>query len=409
MRVVIVGGGAAAVSAVEAIRQQDTRSSIVVITAEDARPYTPCFLGRYVTGRIGFDELALRPTGHLEQLGVEVRAGRTAVRIDAASHEIVLDDGEHIAYDALLLAYGARQIVPPVPGILGPGTVGFRTLTDADRLRERLGEARNALVLGSGFVALEAAEALAEAGLDVGVLVRTGRVLRRLFDEQVAARVEEHMTSRGVRFLKNTSLTGIRRDGTGGVLTSVVLDGDVEVPCDLLVLAVGAAPDTALARTAGIDVAEGILTDASMRTSVPGIWAAGDVSEPEIAGVRKVNLIHPHAILTGRIAGLSITGSDRPMSSHFRDMNVLTVFGKSFLSIGEIGQGDALVRHEGSDDLLKVFVDDGVVTGVQIIGNVARGGIYAALLGRRLPEGVGARLLAPDFNFGDIETWPFAS
>jgi nitrite reductase (NADH) large subunit len=406
-RIVIVGNGPAAVSAVEAIRRFDAISDLVMIASDIARPYTPCFLGQYVSGRIGLDELALRSEDFYERLRVELRAGDRVVAVLPAEHEIVLGSGEHLAYDRLLLACGATSVEPDIPGIEGPGVAGFRGLADADEIRSRVGSVRDAVVLGSGFVAMEAAEALATAGAGVTVIARGDRVLRRLFDAQVAGLVEQRIAEHGVRVLKRCELVEVVRDASSGSVTGVVLGDGTRLPCELLVLAVGVHPNTGLVDGTGIDVGTGILTDASMRTSVPDVWAAGDVAEPEIGGVRKMNLIHPNAVLTGRVAGQSIAGVGRPMSSHFAEMNVLTVFGTSYLSVGTLSSTDVLVREDERGQLLKILVEDGVVRSVQMVGNVARGGLYAALIGRRLPAGVSERLLSPEFNFGDIETWPF--
>jgi nitrite reductase (NADH) large subunit len=408
MKIVIVGNGPAAVSAVEAIRRLDTASDIVMLAADSARPYTPCFLGQYVSGRVGLGELALRPEDFYETQRVELRSGDKVVAVLAAEHEVVLESGEHLDYDRLLLACGAESVIPDVPGVKGPGVAGFRGLADADEIRSRVGSVRSAVVLGSGFVAMEAAEALVDAGVEVTVVARSDRLLRRLFDRQVTDIVEERVAEHGVHVLKERDVVEVVRDAGDGSVTGVVFGDGTRVPCQLLVLAVGMRANTALVDGTGIEVGEGILTDASMRTSVPDVWAAGDVAEPEIGGVRKVNLIHPNAVLTGKVAGQSIVGAGHPMASHFADMNVLTVFGTSYLSVGTLGAGDALVRVDDRGQMLKVLLEDGVVRCIQMVGNVVRGGLYAALIGRRLPEGVSERLLSPEFNFGDIETWPFA-
>lgn len=408
MRVVIVGNGAAAVSAVEAIRAIDPVSDIVMLAGDSARPYTPCFLGRYISGRIGLDELALRPEDFYETYRVDLRVGCTVASVLPDDHALVLTSGERVDYDRLLIACGAESVVPDVPGVAGPGVVGFRGLSDADEIRARLGSAQHAVVLGSGFVAVEAAESLVESGANVTMIVRRERLLRRLFDPEIAAIVEERITGHGVQVLKERDLVEVVRDPQDGSVRAVKLSDGTSLPCELLVLAVGMKANTSVVEGTAIQIGDGILTDASMRTSVPDVWAAGDVAEPEIGGVRKMNLIHPNAVLTGKVAGQSIAGVERPMSSHFADMNVLTLFGTSYLSVGSPGDGRALTATDSAGHVLKIIIDDGVVTGVQMVGNVARGGLYAALLGRRLPEGVSSRLLSPDFNFGDIETWPFA-
>lgn len=408
MRIVIVGNGPAAVSAVEAIRHTGSDADIVMFGAESIRPYTPCFLSQYVSGRIGIDKLAMRPEDFYESARVELRAHERVVAVRPEAHEIETASGERLGYDRLLLASGAETVVPDIPGVRAPGVVGFRGLADAEEIRARLGGVRHAVVLGSGFVATEAAEALADSGVAVTLLARHDRILRRLFDAEVAGIVESALERHGVTVLRETGIARIDADAPGGGVSAVELTSGATLPCDLLVLAVGMKANTAIVDGSGIEVGEGILTDATMHSSAPDVWAAGDVAEPEIKGVRKLNLIHPNAVLTGKVAGLSIAGVERPMSNHFGDRNVLNVFGTSYLSVGAIAGDEVLARRGAKDDVLKITLDGGVVVGVQMVGNVARGGLYAGLIGRRLPDGVGERLLSDDFNFGDISTWPFA-
>jgi phenylglyoxylate dehydrogenase epsilon subunit len=158
-----------------------------------------------------------------------------------------------------------------------------------------------------------------------------------------------------------------------------------------------------------IEVAEGIVVDESMRTSAPDVWAAGDVAEPEIKGVRRTNLIHPNAVLTGRVAGASMAGVERQMPAHIADTNVMTLFGRRFFSAGSMGSGAVLSRAHPNGDLLKVFLTgEDAVCGVQMVGNVTRGGLYQSMIGRKVPKGYAERLLSPSFNFGEISSWPMA-
>jgi len=405
VRIVIAGNGPAAISAIEAIRLYDDQCEVVVISPECDRAYTPCFLGRYVTGRIDLDELYFRSADFYERQRVDVLRD-ALLQVLPEEHAVRLESGETLGYDRLLLACGAGTIEPDVPGLQGAGVVGFRDLNDAERIRELVVGSRRALVVGSGFVAMEAVESLVEVGMDVSVLVRTDRILRRLFDPEVAAAVEADVAAHGVHFVKDADLVSIERDDDGNPVAAVLADGR-RIECDLIVTAIGMRPNTHVVAGTEIAVHSGILTDHHMQTSVSDVWAAGDLAEPEIAGVTRVNLIHPNAILTGRVAGAAMVGVHRPMSSHFRDMNVLTLFGRSYLSIGSIDSPESLSRADEDGDVVKVFLDDGVVMGIQMGGDVTRGGIYAALIGRRLPDGVAERLMSPEFNFGDIETWPF--
>jgi len=139
-----------------------------------------------------------------------------------------------------------------------------------------------------------------------------------------------------------------------------------------------------------------------MRTSVPNIYAAGDVAQAEIGGVRKVNLIHPNAVAGGRVAGSNMVGGDRKMTAHLPDMNVLTLFGRSFLAVGAL-EGEMVLRRVVSPgNLVKVFADaTGLIKGVELVGDVTRGGLYASLITRGIHVEDVPDLLAPTFNYAE--------
>lgn len=399
MRIVIVGNGPAALGAVEAIRERDDACEIIILAPEAVRAYTPCFLAKYVAGTIEIDELALKCDDFHDQHRVDLRCGQAVTAVLPEERAVVLEDGTTVAYDRLLLACGARPVIPAAPDLTGDGVCVFGTFTDAEAIRARVGDARSVVVLGSGFVAMEIAEALAETGAAVTVVARTDRILRRIFDAEVAAMVEDHMSRHGVRFAKGRELASVERDGAGAIRAAVLSDGE-QLPCDLLVVSVGTRANIALVEGTSIATDHGILTDAAMRTSVEGVYAAGDVAELEIDGVRKANLIHPNAVATGRIAGFNMLGAEERMSEHLADMNVLTVFGRSFLSVGTL-EGSRVLRRVSPDGLVKIFADaDGIITGAQLVGDVTRGGLYASLIRRKVSVDDAPELASPGFNYG---------
>ena len=400
MRIVIVGNGPAALSAVEAIRETDGASEITVLTPESDRAYTPCFLAKFVAGTIDVGDLALKSDDFYERHGVELRTGQGVTAVIPQDNSVVLDDGTRITYDRLLLACGAEPVIPAAPELSGEGVFVFKSLGDAVKIRERAAGVRNAVVLGSGFVAMEIAEALTEAGVSVSMVARTDHILRRIFDSGVADLVEAHMTRNGVRFMKCCDLVGIERDEQGNLQTAVLSDG-ARVPCEMLVVGVGMRPNVAMLAGTSVDVGQGVLTDAAMRTSVENIYAAGDVAEADVGGVRKANLIHPNAVLAGKVAGRNMAGGDQHMDAHLADMNVLTVFGRSFLAVGAL-EGEVVLRRAiGADGLVKVFADgEAHICGVELVGDVTRGGLYASLIARGACVDDVPDLLATTLNYG---------
>lgn len=400
MRNVIVGNGPAALAAVEAIRETDPASDITVVSAEGGCAYTPCFLAKYVAGAIDEDGLALKCEDFYEKHRATLLAGKTVTEVRPEENVVVLEDGTKLDYDRLLLACGAEPVTPDGLELSGPGVFYFRSLADAVAIRGMAKGVRDVVVLGSGFVAMEIAEAVTELGAQVSLVARTDHILRRVFDAEVADLVEAHMSRNGVRFLKCCNLVGVERDADGA-LVAAILDEGQRIPCGMLVVGIGMRPNDRMVAGTGIAVASGILTDDAMRTSVDNIFAAGDVAEAEIGGVRKLNLIHPNAVAAGRVAGTNMAGGEARMESHLADMNVLTVFGKSFLAVGALEGEQMLRRAVGTERLVKVFADaDGRMRGVELAGDVARGGLYASLITRGVCVDDVPDLLAPSFNYG---------
>lgn len=400
MHIVIVGNGPAALSAVEAIREKDEACDITILSLEAERAYTPCFLAKHVAGKIESDVMALKCDDFYESHRVELISGQAVTAVVPQDNAVVLADGSRVHYDKLLLACGADPVIPDSPDLSGEGIFVFKSFADADRIRARAQLARHVVVLGSGFVAMEIAEALAETGGAVTVVARTDRILRRIFDPEVAGMVEEHMCQNGVSFAKGRDLVGVERAEETGDIKAIVLSDGERLPCDMLVVGVGMRPNVGIVAGTSVATDRGILTDDAMRTSEPNIYAAGDVAVAEIAGVRKASLIHPNATATGRIAGYNMVGAGQRMSAHIADMNVLTLFGHSFFSAGSMEGERVLRRAVGADGLVKVFADGaGLITGVELVGDVTRAGLYASLIARGVTVDAVPGLLEPTFNY----------
>jgi NAD(P)H-nitrite reductase large subunit len=399
MRIVMVGNGSAALAAVEAIRETDAGSEITVLSAEAERAYTPCFLARYVAGKVEADDLSLKHDDFYEKHGVKLLAGKAVTAVVTDENAVVLDDGTKVEYDRLLIACGAEPVIPETPDLSGKGVFYFRSIADATAIRAKAKDVHDVVVLGSGFVAMEISEALAEIGANVSVVARTEHILRRIFDAEVADLVEDHMSEGGVRFVKCCNLVDIERDAQAGLKTAILSSGE-RLPVQMVVVGIGMRPKIAIVAGTSVATGSGILTDAAMRTNVPDIFAAGDVAEVTIDGACKVNLIHPSAVAGGRVAGRNMAGGDESMSAHLADMNVLTVFGRSFMAVGAL-EGEKVLKRSVGSDLVKVFADaDGLIKGVELVGDVTRGGLYASLIERHMSLDAVPDLLAPGFNYG---------
>ncbi len=400
MRVVILGNGPAAIAGAEAARDLDRECEITLVSEEATPFYSPCPLAEYVEGSVPRERLFLRDPGFYRERRIRALLGRRVTGIDAEAPRVRLDGGDALEFDRLLVATGARAVLPPVPGLAGtPGVFPLKTLADADAVLERLGRSRRAVVIGSGFIGLEAAQALRRRGLHVTVVEALPQVLPQMLDAELAALVEDRLRAHGVEVHLASPVEAVI-GGPAGV-TGVVAGGR-EIPCDLAICAAGVRPQLSLVAGAGIATATGILVNDRMETSRPGVYAAGDVVEAfAVDGQRRVLPNWPNAVNGGRVAGHNLMGVAR----RFRGLdgiNVVRVFDVPVASFGARAGDRAVVRREGSA-VRKLALRDGRIVGGQLLGDVDRTGLWYALMkeGRDVAA-FGDALLDRGFGYGRL-------
>lgn len=410
MRIVILGNGPAAVAASETARSLDERCEITLLSRESVPFYSPCPLAEYVEGSIPRSLLFLRDEDSYRRQRLRTVFGRAVVGIDADARRVRLDEGT-VEYDRLLIATGSRAVMPPIPGLAEmPGVFSFKTLSDADRILARLPGARRAAVIGSGFIGLEAAQALSRRGLKVTVVEALPQVLPQMLDAEMAGKVEERLREHGVEVLTGSPASAVLGGAGGG---AAVVAGGAEVPCDLVVCAAGVRPDLSLVAGSGLATAAGILVDDRMATSVEGVFAAGDVVEgPDVFGRRRVLPNWPNAVTGGRNAAFNMLGLVR----HHRGLeaiNVVRIFGApvgsfgSFESFGsgpaESGPGARLLRREEGALLQKLALFDGRIVGGQFLGDVDRMGVFNEMMKKGVQVGgFEDELLGPRFGISRL-------
>ncbi|WP_327038656.1 FAD-dependent oxidoreductase [Micromonospora maris] len=310
-RVVVVGNGMAGARLAAELHARG-QDKVTVVGAEPHRAYNRIMLSTLLAGKIGEPDVELtEATGR----GVDLRTGVAVRTIDRAAREVRTDDGDRIGYDHLVLATGARAVVPALPG-LDPTSppdrvVAFRTLADCRRILALAGGARRALVLGGGLLGLEAARGLAARGLDVAVVHRVPYLMERQLDAMAGEILAGTLAELGVTTHLAVTPTGLTADACGVRLS--LSDGRT-LDADLLVLACGVRPDTALAEAAGLTVDRGVLVDDRLRTSDPRISAIGDCAQH---GTAPTGLVAP-AWAQARVVAQLLTGQDPQARYHPR-------------------------------------------------------------------------------------------
>jgi apoptosis-inducing factor 3 len=270
--VVIVGGGAAGLAAAEALRNQGYVGQLTVLSADASPPVDRPNLSKdYLAGSAPEEWIPLRPPEFFASQQIKLVLSTRASRIDVDAKQVITEDGKSYEYDALLLATGADPIRLTVPGADLPHVHYLRTLADSRAIIAELGQAKRALVVGSGFIGLEAAAALRTRGLEVHVVSPDARPLEKVLGAELGDFVRALHEEHGVVFHLGQQVRDI--DGS-----QVSLGDGSSIAADLVIVGIGVRPGLALAESAGLSTERGVLVNEFLETSVPGIFAAGDIA-----------------------------------------------------------------------------------------------------------------------------------
>jgi 3-phenylpropionate/trans-cinnamate dioxygenase ferredoxin reductase subunit len=274
---VIAGAGLAGAKAAETLRTEGFDGPVVLIGDESERPYErPPLSKDYLAGKADRASIYVHPQDWYREHHVELRLGAAVTGIDRDRHEVTLADGSRVGYGKLLLATGSSPRRLPVPGAGLPGVHYLRTVGDSDRIRQAFQSAGRVVVIGAGWIGLEAAAAARAAGAEVAIAEMAELPLLRVLGREVAEVFAGLHRANGVDLRMGVGVAEIT--GTGERAGGVRLSDGSHLPADVVVVGVGITPNTQLAEAAGLEVGNGIATDASLRTSDPDIYAAGDVA-----------------------------------------------------------------------------------------------------------------------------------
>lgn len=348
-RYVILGMGAAGMSAAEAIRSKDRNGEIICVSAEEAGYYSRPGLAYYLSKELG--EKSLYPFTNQDFVARKLRLYQnTAVKIDPDSHEILFHDGKKMRYDRALLALGAQAVRPAVEGVDLDGIVYLDSMAQTKAMIRKARWQKKAVVVGGGITALEAAEGLQARNVSVDFLIRGDRYWNRVLDETESRIVESRLRHDGVRVHLNTELE--RVIGRNGKVVAVRTKDGRTIKTKMVAFAIGVRPRLTLATASGLEVRRGIRINPYMETSAPDVFAAGDVAEvydPE-SDSWVVDSLWGIARHQGRVAGLNMAGSKQPYRRR-SPLNVTRLTGITTTIIGRVGTGEpeddiSIVRGE---------------------------------------------------------------
>lgn len=310
-RVVIVGASLAGATAAATLRDDGFDGQIRLIGAEARLPYNrPPLSKSYLRREEGFEKQLVKPAGYYADQRIDLTLGKRAIAIDARQKIVELEGGERVAYDRLLVATGGRNRTLTVPGAHLRGIFQLRTVEDCDRIRDAVQRGHRAVVMGFGFIGSEVSASLRQLGVEVAAVENSRVPLARILGDEVGAVLAGIHRDRGVNLIVEDSVAAFEGDGrVERVRTS---KGRV-LECDLVVAGIGIVPNTELLAAAGAQVDNGVLVDARCRTSLPEVFAAGDVTNHLHPLFGRLRVEHwNNGFQQGRAAARSLLGGPQP-------------------------------------------------------------------------------------------------
>lgn len=406
MNYTIIGNSAAAVGAVESIRRYDRKGEIVVVSREPYSVYSRPLISHILAGHIQENRIFYREKDFYKRNRIQTFLRREVKAIQAKSHLLLLDDGERLGFEKLLIATGGCPMIPPVKGIKRRGVFTFTTWDDAKEIRRYVREnpVESAVVIGGGLIGLKAMEALMALGLRVTVIELMDRILSATFDKKASEMIERQLKAKGANLITENTVEEILGSHNG--IEEVLLKDGRRLKCQMVIFGIGVFPNIGLVKDTPISYNKGIRVNSHMETNISGIYAAGDVVEiPDILlhTVRPI-AIWPNAYRQGWIAGCNMAGTPRQYEGSFA-MNSIEICGIPTISVGmaEAPENGFEIIQEldsKSGTYKKIILKDGVIVGAIFIGEIDRAGIYTGLIREKIDvSNAKDILLREDFGF----------
>ena len=368
-RHVIVGGGTAGWNAISTIREIDKGESEIVLVS-DENPYSRMVLPYYLSQEIGESHVYTASETQLGKLNVETRLGRRATTLNPDNNRLVLDNGDEIDYDNLLIATGSSPVRAPVPGADGGDVHSFWTLGQAREVTAGLKPGSQVAMIGAGFISFTILNALIKRGVELTIIEIAPRILPRMVDDEGAAIVQGWLEERGIKIMAGVEVTSIE-DVSGGGKT-VKLKSGADVDADLVIMATGIKTNLEWLEGSGIEVNQGVLVNDHLRSSESNVYAAGDVAEgPDLLSDGKVvHAIEPTAMQHGRVVGANMAGVDTAFEGRLL-MNIVDVLDLEIASFGRWDDEELeVVRVVKADRpaYRKLLFEEGRLVGAILLG-----------------------------------------
>ncbi len=374
---VIIGGGIASLGCIEGIRKHDGEGKITLVCGEDYLPYARPLISYYLENKTTLEKMNYRSEDFYKKNNVEVKKGVKATKINR--NTVSCDDGSEIAFDRLLAATGSSPFVPPISGLENVKNVfTFMTICDTLKLEKAIKKNSRVLIVGAGLIGLKCAEGLAGRVKEITVCDLADKVLSSILDSECASVVKEKIEENGIKFMLSDSVEKFESADIAKMKSGKTVEFDA------LVMAVGVRPNLSLLKEIGAEINRGVKVNNKMETSLPGIYAAGDLTEGHdiTSGGDKVMAILPNAYMQGLCAGENMSDSDSEFDNQM-PMNSIGFFGYHIMTAGSY-DGE-LYEEKTEDTVKKLYTKDNKLIGLIFLGNVDKVGIYTSLIRNQTP------------------------
>ena len=367
--VLILGNGAAGVSAAEAVRERNETCSIVLVGNEGVNGYNRPMLTKTLSKGTSASEIAIHDEAWYQERNILTLSDKTAKHIDTDQKEVLFEDGIRLKYDKCIYAMGSECFIPPIPGREKPEVVSIRRIADTDRVRELLKDVRSAAIIGGGVLGLEAAWELKKAGCSVTILEMAPQLMGRQLDERGSALLKKIIVSKGIEVKTSVSVEAIEG---GDHVTGVRLVGGELVEAGLVLISAGVRANIAVAKASGIETDRAVVVNAHMETSASDVYACGDCAQFE-----SINYgIWPQAVSEGKTAGANAAGEpllykNEPAALTFNGMET------SLYAIGDNGKNSDISYREKEffdeekNTYEKYYFADNHLVGVILMGDIS--------------------------------------
>lgn len=403
MRYVIIGNSIASAGCIEGIRRVDSDGEILVISNEPYHIYSRPLISYWLSRKV--EDVSYRPKDYYEKYRVTPILGKSVVQVDFESKELILENGERIAYDKLLIATGGKPFIPNILGLDKKNIFTFIKFDDVKELDKALFDGARVTVVGAGLSGLKAVEALVKRNCRVTVVELAGRILGSILDEEGAKMVQEIFEEKGVRFFLEDSVSEI--SGNEKVEEILLKSGEL-LPTDILIFAIGVIPNVDIFRGTKLKINRGILVNERMETNIPDVYSAGDVVEALdlLTNESRVIPILPNAYIQGEIAGSNMAGREITYSGSF-PMNSIGFFDIHIMSAGMVNPPsdiEVIKRIDMEKRIYrKFYIKNGQILGFMFINSIDRTGMIIDLMKNRIDiSNFKERLLADNFGFLDL-------